>query len=99
MVFLFYSRQKKTHRRGGLFGDIRVIGITKEGQLIMVKNSSPLTGVKLIGVLITNPNDLSENHLNIANHFYHKDSQQLHKLVLEALRTNLNHHHLSSEQP
>ena len=76
-----------------------MIGITKEGQLIMVKNSSPLTGVKLIGVLITNPNDLSENHLNIANHFYHKDSQQLHKLVLEALHTSQNHHHLLSEQP
>lgn len=82
-----------------MFGVIRMIGITKEGQLIEVMDSSPLTGVKLIGVLITNPNDLSENHLNIANHFYHKDSQQLHKLVLEALRINLNHHHLSSEQP
>lgn len=46
-----------------------MIGITKEGQLIEVMDSSPLTGVKLIGVLITNPNDLSKNHLNIANHF------------------------------
>ena len=85
-----FNRQKKTHRWGGLFGVIRMIGITKEGQLIEVMDSSPLTGVKLIGVLITNPNDLSENHLNTANHFYHKDSQQLCKLALHALRTNQN---------
>lgn len=76
-----------------------MIGITKEGQLIELKDSSPLTGVQLIGVLVTNPGDLSENHLNIANRFYRKDSQQLHKLALEALHTNLNHRHLSSEQP
>ena len=76
-----------------------MIGITKEGYLIEINDLSPLTGVKLIGILVTSPDDLSTNHLNIANRFYHKDSQQLHRLVLEVLHTNLNHHHLLSERP
>lgn len=67
-----------------------MIGITKEGQLIQITNLSSLTGVKLVGVLVTDSNDLNPDYLNISNHFYHKDSQQLCRLALHALRTNQN---------
>jgi hypothetical protein len=75
-----------------------MIGITKEGQLIDITNSSPLTGVKLVGVLITDSNDLNSDYLNISNHFYHKDSQQLCNLALHALRINQNPLQRMSEQ-
>lgn len=68
-----------------------MIGITKEGQLIDIKESSSLTGMKIIGVLVTDPKDLNPNYLNISNHFYHKDSQQLCSLALYALRTDQSH--------
>lgn len=67
-----------------------MIGITKDGQLIEIKDSSPLAGVKLIGVLVTDSHDLNPAYLNISNHFYHKDSQQLCNSALHALRTNQN---------
>ena len=65
-----------------------MIGITEQGQLIEITESSPLTGVKLVGVLVVNANDLNPDYLNISNHFYRKDSQQLCSLALHALRTN-----------
>lgn len=75
-----------------------MIGITKEGQLIEISNLSSFTGVKLIGVLVTDSSDLNPGYLNISNHFYHKDSQQLCNLALHALRTNQNPLQQMSEQ-
>lgn len=75
-----------------------MIGITKEGQLIEIEDSSPLAGVQLIGVLVNNPSDLSSNHLNIANHFYSKDFQQLRELSLHVLHTNQSLPQQKSEQ-
>lgn len=67
-----------------------MIGITKEGQLIEITNSSSLTGVKLVGVLVTDSHDLNSDYLNISNHLCHKDPQLLCSLALHALRTNQN---------
>lgn len=75
-----------------------MIGITKEGQLIEITNISSLTGVKLVGVLITDASDLNQDYLNISNHFYCKDSQQLCNLALHALRTNQNRPQQMNEQ-
>lgn len=76
-----------------------MIGITKKGQLMAINNNSSITGHQFIGVIITDPNQLDESCINISNHFYSKDPQQLDRLVLEALHTNQNHPHLLSEQP
>ena len=54
-----------------------MIGITKEGQLIEITNLSSLTGVKLVGVLVTDSNDLNPDYLNISNHFSHKGNHNL----------------------
>lgn len=75
-----------------------MIGITKEGWLIEITNLSSLTGVKLVGVLVTDSNDLNSDYLNISNHFYDKDFQQLCNLALHALRTNQNPLQQMSEQ-
>lgn len=76
-----------------------MIGITKKGELLTIKDNSPITGHQLIGVIITDPDQLNESYLNISNHFYSKDSQQLEKLILDALHINPNHHHLLNGQP
>ena len=93
-----FNRQKKTHHRDGLFGVFRMIGITNDGQLIEITNLSSLTGVKLVGVLVTDSHDLNPAYLNISNHFYRKDSQQLCNLALHALRTNQSPLQQMSEQ-
>lgn len=76
-----------------------MIGITKSGKLMVIDKNSSITGHQFIGIIITDPQKLTEDCSNIANHFYSKDHQQLDKLVLEALHTNQNHHHLLNEQP
>ena len=75
-----------------------MIGITNDGQLIEITNLSSLTGVKLVGVLVNDSHDLNPAYLNISNHFYRKDSQQLCNLALHALRTNQSPLQQMSEQ-
>ncbi len=75
-----------------------MIGITKQGRLMVINKNSSITGHQFIGVVITDPRKLNESCANIANHFYSKDHQQLDKLVLKALHTNQNHRHLLNEQ-
>ncbi|RLL16609.1 hypothetical protein D9K81_18025 [Acinetobacter chengduensis] len=76
-----------------------MIAITKKGELMIIDENSSITGHQFIGVIITDPTKLDDSCMNIVNHFYSKDHQQLDKLVLEALHTSQNHHHLLSEQP
>ncbi|MCA4397916.1 hypothetical protein, partial [Acinetobacter baumannii] len=78
---------------------IEMIGITKSGKLMVIDKNSSITGHQFIGVIITDPQILNEDSLNIANHFYSRDHQLLDKLVLETLHINQNHHHLLNEQP
>lgn len=75
-----------------------MIGITKKGELMMLNENSSITGHQFIGVIITDPAQLDGIQSNVANHFYSKDSLQLHKLVLETLHIDQSHHHLLSEQ-
>ena len=81
-----------------MFGAFEMICITNKGKLITINENSSITGHQFIGVVITDPCKLDESCANIANHFYSKDHQQLDKLVLEALHTNQNRHHLLNEQ-
>lgn len=76
-----------------------MIGITKEGVIVKIKEQSSLAGVKLVGVLITDPEDLNASYSNIPNHFYRKDPQQLYKLALHALHTNQTQLQQMSGQP
>ena len=75
-----------------------MIGITNDGQLIEITNLSSLTGVKLVGVLVTDSHDLNPAYLNISNHFFFFYSQQLCNLALHALRTNQSPLQQMSEQ-
>lgn len=76
-----------------------MIGIIKNGELMVLNTNSSITGHQFIGVIITDPDQLGESFNHISNHFYSKDHQQLDKLVLEVLHINQNHHHLLNEQP
>ena len=77
---------------------IEMIGITKKGELVEIQTNSAITGHQFVGLIITDPSQLSCDIAHIANHFYCKDPEQLQNLTLDALHTNQNRHHLLNEQ-
>lgn len=78
---------------------IKMIGISKKGELLQIESNSSITEHQFIGGIFTNPSQLNGDYQNIANHFYCTDPEQLQMLTLNALRINQSRRHLLSEQP
>lgn len=73
-----------------------MIGITKEGLLIEIKQQG-LTGVSFLGFIVTDQNDLHEKHQFIGCHLSEPDSLELQELILETLHKYQNQDLLRNE--
>jgi hypothetical protein len=72
---LCFNRQKKTHHRDGLDGVFRMIGITSKNKLITLE-AGQRSKAHLVGVLITDPEHMTEENLSrIKLHFHRPDDQ------------------------
>ncbi|MCS3526707.1 hypothetical protein VSN93_16580 [Acinetobacter johnsonii] len=52
-----------------------MIGITKDGRLVAIKKNSSTGGLRFVGILITDPQELSDNYKQIKLHFQSPSDQ------------------------
>lgn len=78
-------------------GVLRMIGITKKGELVEIKQQG-LTGVDFLGFIVTDQNDLHEKHHFIGCHLSEPDSVELQELILQTLHKYQNQGLLKNEQ-
>lgn len=74
-----------------------MIGITKEGLLVEIKQQS-LTGLDFLGFIVTDQNDLHEKHQFIGCHLSEPDSVELQELILQTLHKYQNQGLLKNEE-
>jgi len=58
-----------------LFGAFEMIGITKEGRLVALQKGCGVGGLRFVGILITNPEDISDEFEQIKLHFQSPNDQ------------------------
>lgn len=62
------------------------IGITDKGELIPIKRGQVLVGLGFLGIIVTNPDDISNDEYSIiGNRFNKPHSEQLQQEIIELL--------------